>query len=164
MAVIAALMLWCSPQLYSQQDSLYFKDSVYILYSNGIFKTHFINYPFNTQTSGTWTIVQDTLVRLKSFDEYKCEILNVIAYYDSTISEPEFEAYGTNGDLLIRIPLDGNPEITPAPYCDCYLADTSKYNHFIFVVQSKWNYEDIYIDELFRRTPEGLKWVGRKEE
>lgn len=164
MTIIASLFLWEASQSYAQQDSIYFKDSVFVLYSNGIFKTHYINYPFHTQTSGIWTIVQDGLIRLKSFDEYKCEILNVVAYYDSTLSKPEFEVYGTNGKLLIRISLDGDPEITPAPYCDCYIADTSQYNHFVFVIsRSKWNYEDIYIDELFRKTPDGLKWVRRKE-
>lgn len=167
--IMVSIFILISSQLYAQRDSIYFKDSVFVLYSNGIFKTCTVPRKgyYHHQTSGIWTIVQDSLIRLKSFDEYKCEILNVQAYYDSAISDYETVVYDTNGDTAYHAigvsQFYEEPTITPAPYCHSYTADTAKYNHFVFVVQSKWNYEDIYIDQLFKITPEGLKWVKNPE-
>lgn len=173
--IVLCFLLLISSCLSAQQDSIYYQDSVFILYSNGIFKTQhhtpqrWIVYH---ETSGIWTIVQDSLIRLKSFDEYKCEVLNVQAYYDSTLSDYLTEGYALNGELLFsqigksqfENPLGKEPIFCPAPYCPLYYPDTTKYNHFVFVVKSKWNYDEIYIDELFRKTLDGLKCVRREEQ
>ena len=44
-----------------------------------------------------------------------------------------------------------------------YTADTTKYNHFVFVVQTRWNNDVYYLDELFKKTPSGLQWVGHPD-
>lgn len=176
MCVVISVLLLFSSEILAQRDSIFYKDDKFVLYSNGIFKTCSVpkrGYDF-LKTSGIWTKVQDSLIRLKSFDEYKCEVLNVQAYYDSTISVFEIEVYATDGKRMFHnkgkdvfnVSIDefkAIPTITPGPYCSNYFVDTTKYNHFVFVVKSKWNYEDIYIDQLFKITPEGLKWVKISE-
>lgn len=173
--IMVSSFLLVSSQLYAQQDSIFFKDSLYVLYSNGIFKTipYWIRH-WNEKnvayhnSSGIWSKYQDSLIRLKSFDEYKCEVLNFQAYYDSMISDFETVVYNTNGDTVyfwrgVSLFKYGI-KISPGPYCDCHILDTAKYNHFVFVVRSKWNYEDLYIDQIYRITPNGLKWVKSPEQ
>lgn len=80
---------------YSQIDSIFYKVHGYTLYSNGIFDVSNGIY-----SRGTWEMVNDSIVRLTSFPEYKNTIFCVHEYEDTSSAEYSMEVYDKSGALV----------------------------------------------------------------
>ena len=110
---LTILMMWCSFQGYAQSSLIYYDDrdsngTGLVLYSNGLFECDYQYYflkdsnrPPLFLSKGTWHPIDSNLIELKSFDEYKARIVNVLAYRNAEILDSvKIRVYNKEGMLV----------------------------------------------------------------
>ena len=163
----------CSPS-FAQADSVYYRDSSFTLYSNGIFEYFYMaSNEWSFYTRGIWSAEGEGLFRLNSFPEYKCDILAAREYYDSSSSHYVVNVYDKDGNMIYC--KTGNPSdffldddtcaMHVVNFCSNYHVKNKKFNLFTFVVQMPIRPDAIYFDNwLFEITKDGLRTYYSEDE
>lgn len=116
--LIFVIMGWISHG-YAQNQTVYYDDrdsngTGLVLYSNGLFECDnryaFLKTgkdPLLYFSRGVWSPIDSNLIELKSFGEYKSQIVNVITYNNSEIKDSvKIQVYNKDGALVAYAFLD----------------------------------------------------------